>query len=317
MSAAALHEVRELALESLVRTIAEVVRGKDEVIRLALIGFIARGHVLLEDVPGVGKTTLARAIARAVGGSFNRIQLTADLLPADIVGGPVLDRESGRLQFRKGPIFANVVLADELNRATPRTQSGLLEAMAERSISIDGTTHRLPEPFFVVATQNPVEHHGVYALPQSQLDRFLIRTDLGYPAANVERELLLGAEREKSPDSIDAHLTPEVLGALFAQVERVEMRSDVADYLLEIVRATREAPKLETGVSTRGAILFGRAARARALVEGRRFVTPDDVYAMAIPVCAHRVVLRGTDRPSRNEAEAILKDVVDGVSVPV
>lgn len=309
-------EVKTLALESAVRRIGSIVRGKDEVIRLTLIGFLARGHVLLEDVPGVGKTTLARALAKVIGGTMNRIQLTADLLPADIVGGNIPDRASGQLVFRKGPIFANVVLADELNRATPRAQSGLLEAMAERSISVDGITHTLPDPFFVIATQNPIEHHGVYMLPQSQMDRFILRSDLGYPDDEVERALLTG-DKQATVDELETVFSEDNLRALFDAVDAVVLSEPIAAYIQQIAKATREAKTLRNGVSTRGVIQFARAAKARALIEGRRFVTPDDVHRLVIPVCAHRVVLRGVERPSREESEAIVRELADRVAVPV
>ena len=315
-------EVRTLALEAAVRRVGQVVRGKDEVVRLAVVCFLARGHLLIEDVPGVGKTTLGRALLRRIGGTFARVQLTADLLPADIVGGQVLDRATGGLVFRPGPVFANVVLADELNRATPRTQSGLLEAMAERSISVDGDTHALPDPFIVIATQNPVEHHGVYVLPQSQMDRFLIRTNLGYPSDDVEWALLMGrpvADQGETltVEDLEPAFTPDLIQQLFAAVDEVNLSEDVARYIQKIVRATRGSGALATGVSTRGALLFARAARAQALVAGRRFVSPEDVFALAVPVCAHRVMLRGNDRPSREEAEAVLRELVEQIPAPV
>ncbi|MCC7385041.1 MAG: MoxR family ATPase [Deltaproteobacteria bacterium] len=311
-------KVRTLALESVVRRISQVVRDKEDVVRLLMIGFLARGHVLIEDVPGVGKTTLARALARALGGTFRRVQLTSDLLPADILGGQVLDRQSGQLVFRPGPVFANIVLADELNRATPRTQSGLLEAMAERSVSIDGQTHDLPDPFMVIATQNPAEHHGTYPLPESQLDRFLVRTSVGYPGEEVERALLI-AGSEGSTDAVDTIepvLTADSALHLADLVDGVSLAAEVAAYIQAIVRATRQARELEIGVSTRGALLYARAARARALVFGRSFVTPDDVFALAVPVCAHRVVVRGARRASRLEAESILEELVSSVPIP-
>ncbi len=310
----------EQALVRAVEAISSVVRDKEQVVELVMIGFLARGHVLIEDVPGVGKTTLARALARVVGGSFSRIQLTSDLLPADILGAQVISRESGGLAFREGPVFANVVLADELNRATPRTQSGLLEAMAERSVSVDGTTHKLPEPFLLVATQNPAEHHGVYPIPESQLDRFLLRTAIGYPGDDVERALLIagrGGELKDPVADLQPQLSADDTAQLIAGVESVTMSEDVAAYLHAIVRETRASRELETGVSTRGVLAFARAARARAILKRRTFVTPDDVRALATHICAHRVVMRGARRISRMEAEGIITGIVESIPVPV
>lgn len=310
-------EALNLILETAVRRVSEVVRGKADVVRLSLVALLARGHLLLEDVPGVGKTTLARALARVVGGELARIQLTADLLPVDIVGGPVLDPATGGLRFRRGPLFANVVLADELNRATPRTQSGLLEAMAERAVSVDGETHRLPDPFFVIATQNPSEHHGTYALPQSQMDRFLFRTALGYPDPEVERALLVGeGDPPPEPEAIERVLDEGVLRTLWAGVDGVLLSGPIADYIQAIVGGTRAHAEIQTGVSTRGLLLFARAARARALLFGRPYVSPEDVHALAVPVCAHRVVLRGPERASRAEAEAVVRALVQRVPAP-
>lgn len=308
-----LHVVINTAVEQ----VGRVVRDKEEIVRLSLMALLAQGHILLEDVPGVGKTTLARALAKVIGGQFNRIQLTADLLPVDIVGGPILESDGRTMKFRQGPIFANVVLADELNRATPRAQSGLLEAMAERAVSVDGVTYPLPEPFYVIATQNPFDHYGTYALPQSQMDRFLFRTALGYPGATVERSLLLGDVTEVStPDTLDELLSGEVLTALWQQVGGVAMASEVAAYLQSVVMATRESQETEIGVSTRGLLLYARAVRARAFLMGRNFVSPEDVYALCIPVCAHRVVLRGHEHASKDDTEAFIANLLDRVPAP-
>lgn len=296
--------------------VGAVVRGKPEVVRLAFVALLARGHLLLEDVPGVGKTTLARALAQSIGGSFSRIQLTADLLPADLIGGVQLDREGGGLSFRPGPVFSNVVIADELNRATPRTQSGLLEAMAERAVSVDGQTHALPSPFFVVATQNPVEHHGVYALPQSQLDRFLLRTAIGYPEASIEQGLITAGEDKQAPEALSARFSPESIEGLQASVDSVHISAPVAEYLYSVVAATRAAPELEAGVSTRGALSYAQACRARALLSGRDFVSPEDVFELAVPVCAHRVLPKDGERPRRAELDALLSRLRDALPVP-
>jgi len=302
------------------RQISEIVRDKEEVAKLLLVGFFARGHVLIEDVPGVGKTTLARSLAKIIGGKFSRIQLTSDLLPADIVGGQVLNPKTQDLDFRPGPLFANIVLADELNRATPRTQSGLLEAMAERSVTIDGFSHVLADPFMVIATQNPTEHHGVYPLPESQLDRFLIRTDIGYPNASSEAELIMGKrvdDDHKKIDALEPVWTGPELQTMFKKIEQVQIHPDVANYLQTLVQTTRDHRDLAAGVSTRGALAFARSARARAFIDLRPYVSPEDVKALFLPVCAHRVVVQGARQAHRTEAEAILEDILSRTSVPV
>ncbi len=283
--------------------------GKRDVVDLALICVLAGGHLLLEDVPGVGKTTLALALARAIGGAFRRVQCTADLLPSDITGGLVIEG-GGHLRFRPGPIFANVLLADEINRATPRTQSALLEAMNEGQVSVDGTSHALPSPFLVVATQNPLDVHGTFALPDAQLDRFLVRTSMGYPDREAERAILRGQARVASsvvapgaegapapsatpPPPSSATVACADLAALQAQVAAVSLHTDLEDWVLDVVAASRTSPQLLRGVSPRGAEALVRAARARAVLAGRSYVVPEDLRALAEPVLAHRVVPRG------------------------
>ncbi len=276
------------AVEALRGRVSRQVHGKADVIELALVCVLAGGHLLLEDVPGVGKTTLGHALARAIGGSFRRVQFTSDLLPSDIVGYTLPD--GGAMLFRPGPIFANVVLADEINRTTPRTQSALLEAMNEATVSVDGITHALPDPFLVIATQNPHEYHGTWPLPDSQLDRFLVRTAMGYPDRDAERAVLRGAAQAASGEG--PALDPAGVLALRSATRAVRVHADVEDAVLDLVAATRESPALARGVSTRGAEALLRAVRARSLLRGRDFATPEDIRALAIPVLAHRVVVR-------------------------
>jgi len=305
-------------LRQVTDAIGTVVRGKDDVVRLMLAGVLARGHMLVEDVPGVGKTTLAQALARALGLGFSRIQVTSDLLPSDVLGVNVFDRESNRFEFRKGPVFANVVLADEVNRTTPRTQSALLEAMSESQVSLDGTTWPLPSPFVLVATQNPREHAGTYPLPESQLDRFLFRLSVGYPSPQTERAILLARGDHEPLADLAAVTDPAEIQAMQAAATHVHVDASVADYAMRIVEGTRTSPLLSLGVSTRGALLFLRAAQARALLEGRAFVLPDDVKAVAVPALAHRVIPAGreAEEMDRRESARVLEDLLERTPVP-
>lgn len=301
------------ALRALRSRVERQVFGKRAVVDLALVSVLAGGHLLLEDVPGVGKTTLGLALARAIGGQFRRVQFTSDLLPADVLGASVLDPRDGSLTFRPGPIFANVVLADELNRTPPRTQSALLEAMNEGQVSVDGATHPLPDPFLVIATQNPSELHGTWPLPDSQLDRFLLRTSMGYPDREAERAVLRGESRRGADEEPAIGL--DVLRGLRARVAAVRVHPEIEDYVLDLVAATRAAPELARGASTRGAEALLRAARARALLEGRGFVTPEDVGDLAVPVLAHRVLVRAETGP--DGAVAATRAVVERVRAPL
>jgi MoxR-like ATPase len=305
-------------LRALETNVNRVLLGKAGVVRLALTGLVAGGHVLLEDVPGVGKTVLAKAIARSVDCRFQRVQFTPDLLPSDILGVSIYDQASGRFDFKPGPVFTNVLLADEVNRATPRTQSALLEAMNEFSVSVDRTTHPLPSPFLVIATQNPYEFEGTYPLPESQLDRFMLRLRVGYPSAADEKAVLV-AQRSRHPLE---ELEPVLSGADVVRIQEaaraVRVEDAVLEYLLAISRATRSSRHLTVGASPRGALFLSRAAQAHALLAGRDFVLPDDVKALAVPVLAHRVI--GTSRPGEggaDEREKVIADVLDAIEVPV
>jgi MoxR-like ATPase len=305
-------------LSELETALGAAIRGKPEVVRLSLVCLLARGHLLIEDVPGVGKTTLAHALARAASCRFHRLQFTSDMLPSDVLGVTIYNAHAEAFEFKPGPIFSNFLLADEINRTTPKTQSALLEAMNEGQVTIDGHSHSLPRPFMVIATQNPVEHHGTYPLPESQLDRFLMRLRMGYPDAASERQILRNHER-KSPEVTTA-LTAEDIVALQDTVHRVAVEEALVDYLLAIVERTRNHESLALGVSPRGSQALFRAVQALALVEGREYAIPDDVKRLAAPLFAHRVVIntRTTLAPRRGDAgERIIEEILNQVEVPL
>jgi MoxR-like ATPase len=288
--------------------------GKPEVIRLAVIGLLARGHLLIEDVPGVGKTTLAAALARSIGGAFQRIQFTSDMLPSDILGVTVYQADRGDFVFKPGPLFTNIVLADEINRTTPKTQSSLLEAMNEAQVSLDHSTYPLPKPFMVLATQNPLEYEGTHALPESQLDRFLLRIRIGYPTSADEKAILRGGGAS-APETLAPALTAAEVLHLQDQVDQVRADDSVLDYLMALVAATRRSPALRLGVSPRGSLALLRAARARALTDGRDFLVPDDLKALAVPALAHRVLLRAV-HGVEIDADTVIASLCDAVPVP-
>jgi MoxR-like ATPase len=298
--------------------VARALVGKPEAVRLAVIGLLGRGHLLIEDVPGVGKTTLAQALARSLGASFQRIQFTSDLLPSDILGVSVYDLKRDEFVFKPGPLFANVVLADEINRATPKTQSSLLEAMNEFQVSLDHHTYALPRPFMVLATQNPLEYQGTHPLPESQLDRFLLKIRIGYPGRDDEKEILRGAG-VGALEQLAAVLTADQVAQLQRATEKVRVEESLLDYMMAIVEATRRSPLLALGVSPRGSLALLRAAQGHALVDGREYVLPDDVKRVAGPALAHRVLLRARlEGPAGGElgAEAVIGSLMAEIPVP-
>jgi len=296
--------------------VSSVVLGKPEVVRLCVIALLAGEHVLLEDVPGVGKTLIGKALAKSIDASFCRIQFTPDLLPSDIIGTSIYASTTGEFSFNPGPIFANIVLADEINRTTPRTQSALLEAMSDGQVSIDGDVHMLPGPFMVIATQNPFEYQGTYPLPESQLDRFLLRASVGYPGRSDEEQVLASHRNGEPVDELKAVVDCEQIRALQEAVHEVTVSNAIRDYLLDIIAATRNTEELNVGASTRAAIVMYRASQARALIEGRDYVVPDDVKQLAVPALAHRVISRGYLEGQRGALEALIRRLVDEVRVP-
>jgi MoxR-like ATPase len=306
-------------LGELDRAVQSAIRGKPEVVRLSLVCLLARGHLLIEDVPGVGKTTLAQSLARAVACGFHRLQFTSDMLPSDVLGVTIYNAHSEAFEFKPGPVFTNFLLADEINRTTPKTQSALLEAMNESQVTIDGRPHMLPRPFMVIATQNPVEHHGTYPLPESQMDRFLMRLRIGYPDSASEREILRNSDMAAG-DGVRPVLSGDDIIRLQASVQRVAVEESLVDYMLAIVASTRAHDSLTLGVSPRGSQALFRAVQALALVEGREYAIPDDVKRLAVPVFAHRVVVNTRTALSQRRSDLgdrIIEEILSLTDVPL
>ena len=304
-------------INSLKKNIQTIIKGKPEAAKATLVAFLSQGHMLIEDVPGVGKTTLAQVLARSTDLSFKRVQFTSDLLPSDILGVSIYDQKTGEFDFKAGPIFANIILADEINRATPKTQSALLEAMSESKITIDGKTYELPKPFMVIATQNPFEYRGTFPLPENQLDRFSMRVSIGYPDYESEKEILLKFSPANPWDGIQPVVSREEVLVMQTMVERVHLDESILDYILTIIQETRNPKVFELGVSPRGAIALKRAAQSHALIEGRAYCIPDDVKEMAVPVLSHRVILKHDRMGGKGREEEALKEVLERVKVPI
>ena len=303
--------------QSIVANIGQAIMGKPEVLELAVTCLLSEGHLLIEDAPGVGKTSLAKALAITVQAEFGRIQFTPDLLPSDVVGATIWNRAANTLDFQPGPVFSGIVVADEINRASPKTQSALLEAMAERQVTVDGTTHALPRPFMVIATQNPLEHEGTYPLPESQLDRFLMRIEVGYPSKQAELDILDAHGAHSPLDSLRPAVDTQVVSALADYASAVFMAPGIKRYLVQIANATRDHPSLILGMSTRATLALQRASRVRAASQGRDYVLPDDVKQLAVSVLAHRLLLNPQARARGTPPAQIVDDIMSSVPAPV
>ena len=301
-----------MIIEKAIEEIGRIFLGKKHIIEYSLACLISRGHLLLEDIPGVGKTTLALSIAKTLGLEFKRVQFTSDLMPSDITGSSVYEKNKGDFIFKRGPIFTNVFLADEINRSSPKTQSALLEAMAERQVTADGVTYKLPEPFFVIATQNPLEQFGTFPLPESQKDRFTMRLHIGYPERLIEKEILKGEDPLKKVKTINPILSREDILLIIEKAEKCYISEEIIDYILDIVQLSREHPSVLTGISTRGARHLLNVAKALAYIRGRDFVIPDDVKELSIAVLSHRIIVK-----EEVSAEEVIKDIISSVKMPV
>jgi len=301
--------------DAICTNIGRAVRGKEQVVRLTVTSLVAQGHLLLEDVPGVGKTSIAKAVAKSVDGHFARVQCTPDLLPSDVLGTSVWNQHDGSFEFRSGPVFANLLLADEINRASPKTQSALLEAMAEEQVTVDGSTYQLPKPFMVIATENPLEHHGTFPLPESQLDRFLMKLSVGYPSKEAERALIREPDHDSVLSTLPAVASSADIIAMGSAAQQLYVADSLTDYLVELAAGSRKSPLFDLGISPRALLGLLRAARVWAAAEGRNFVTPDDFKALAGPVLAHRVVLSSQARLAGLEPAAAIEELIRSTSI--
>lgn len=307
-------------IAELTASVRKVIQGKPEAVELAVIALLARGHLLVEDVPGVGKTTLAYALARSFDCSFHRIQFTSDLLPSDLTGVSIYNQATGQFEFRKGPIFANVVLADEINRTTPKTQSALLEAMSEARVTIEDRSWPLPRPFIVIATQNPIEYHGTYPLPESQLDRFLMRIRIGYPSHEDEKRILRSRISYESADQLNPVISAEEILQVQQVLDQIRVTESLLEYIMSLVHATRNSENLDLGVSPRGTVALYRAAQARAFLRNREFCVPDDIKELAVPVFSHRVIVSSrytSPLPRSEQSAAVIEEIVEEMEVPL
>ena len=306
-------------IRKLVDNIETVIFGKRDVLKLCVTGLLARGHILIEDIPGVGKTTLSHGLAHSIDCKFSRIQFTSDMLPTDILGVSILDPKTNEFEFRRGPIFSNIVLADEINRTPPKTQSALLEAMSENTVSVDGATHELPRPFMVLATQNPIEYEGTYMLPESQLDRFMLRVEMGYPGTEDELHIMRRRDSRRALQEMNRVLTADEVIELQHRVGQVLVDQSVEKYILEIVQATRTNEHIQLGASPRASVTYYEACQARALVEGRDYVTPDDVRMMALPCLSHRILVRSrgaSPAAAAIERKRVVHEIVKSIAIP-